>query len=95
MRTTLDAESAERFEELDAMEWAARTRGLVGDPPAGLSAREAEILALVAAGRSNRQIAAELVLSVHTVERHVANLYRKIGAHNRAEATAFALRGLD
>jgi DNA-binding NarL/FixJ family response regulator len=46
----------------------------------------------VAAGRSNREIASTLVLSVHTVERHIANIYRKIDARNRAEATAFALR---
>jgi DNA-binding NarL/FixJ family response regulator len=60
--------------------------------PAGLTAREAEILRLLADGRTNREIAARLVLSVHTIERHVANAYRKIGVHNRAEATAFVLR---
>ena len=37
-------------------------------------------------------LVAALVLSVRTVERHVANAYRKIGTHNRAEATAYALR---
>ena len=63
-----------------------------GEAPAGLTPREVEILRAVAAGRSNAEIAAALVLSVHTVERHVANVYRKIGAHNRAEATAYALR---
>jgi predicted transcriptional regulator len=46
----------------------------------------------VAAGESNRQIARRLGLSPHTVERHVANLYRKIGARGRADATAYALR---
>lgn len=60
--------------------------------PDGLTAREAEVLARVAAGETNKEIAAELVLSVRTVERHVDNAYRKIGAHNRAEATAYALR---
>jgi len=44
------------------------------------------------AGESNRQIARRLGLSTHTVERHVANLYRKIGARGRADATAYALR---
>jgi DNA-binding CsgD family transcriptional regulator len=60
--------------------------------PAGLTGREAEVLRLLARGRSNREIAADLVLSVHTVERHIANAYRKVGVHNRAEATAFVLR---
>jgi DNA-binding CsgD family transcriptional regulator len=63
-------------------------------PPAGLTGREAEILRLLANGRTNREIADALVLSVHTIERHLANSYRKIGARNRAEATAFALRNL-
>ena len=62
------------------------------EPPAGLTPRELEILKAVAAGKSNREIASMLVLSVHTVERHIANVYRKIDARNRAEATAFALR---
>jgi DNA-binding CsgD family transcriptional regulator/pimeloyl-ACP methyl ester carboxylesterase len=57
-----------------------------------LSRRELEVLRLVAAGESNRQIARRLGLSPHTVERHVANLYRKIGARGRADATAYALR---
>jgi non-specific serine/threonine protein kinase len=58
----------------------------------GLSAREAQILHLVAAGRSNREIAEALVLSVRTVETHVARVYGKIGATNRAEAAAYAVR---
>ena len=57
-----------------------------------LSRREREVLQLLAAGESNRQIACRLGLSTHTVERHVANLYRKIGARGRADATAYALR---
>jgi DNA-binding CsgD family transcriptional regulator len=61
-------------------------------PPDGLSPRELEVLRLVAAGESNAQIARRLGLSTHTVERHVANLYRKIGARGRADATAYALR---
>jgi DNA-binding CsgD family transcriptional regulator/pimeloyl-ACP methyl ester carboxylesterase len=58
----------------------------------GLSHRELEVLRLVAAGESNAQIARRLGLSIHTVERHVANLYRKISARGRADATAYALR---
>ena len=60
--------------------------------PAGLTAREAEVLRLVAAGRSNREIAAALVLSEKTVENHLTSSYGKIGADNRAAATAFAVR---
>jgi DNA-binding CsgD family transcriptional regulator len=56
----------------------------------GLSGRELEVLRLVAAGRSNREIAAELVISEHTVARHVQNIYRKLDLSSRAAATAFA-----
>ena len=58
----------------------------------GLSRREVEVLRLVAAGESNAAIARRLGLSPHTVERHVANIYRKIDARGRADATAYALR---
>jgi DNA-binding CsgD family transcriptional regulator/pimeloyl-ACP methyl ester carboxylesterase len=61
-------------------------------PSDGLTRRELEVLRLVAGGESNAQIARRLGLSTHTVERHVANLYRKIGARGRADATAYALR---
>jgi pimeloyl-ACP methyl ester carboxylesterase/DNA-binding CsgD family transcriptional regulator len=60
-------------------------------PGALLSTRELEVLLLVVKGRSNREIAAELVLSPRTVERHLENLYRKTGTHNRAEAAAYAV----
>jgi DNA-binding CsgD family transcriptional regulator len=59
---------------------------------AGLTQREAEVLGLLAAGRSNKEIAAELFLSERTVERHITTIYRKIGVHRRTEATAYALR---
>jgi len=55
-----------------------------------LSPREREVLALLAAGRSNDEIAARLVLSVRTVERHIANIYDKIGASGRAARAAAA-----
>ncbi|MGD9892504.1 MAG: tetratricopeptide repeat protein [Dehalococcoidia bacterium] len=58
--------------------------------PAGLTAREVEVLRLIAAGKSTREIAAALVISEKTVERHVSNLYAKIGARGRADATAYA-----
>ncbi len=59
--------------------------------PGGLSGREVEVLGMVAAGWSNQRIASELVLSLNTVIRHVSNIYQKIGAANRSEATAWAL----
>jgi predicted ATPase/DNA-binding CsgD family transcriptional regulator len=58
----------------------------------GLSEREREVLCLVARGQSNAEIATELVLSVRTVEKHVANIYAKIGARGRADAATYALR---
>ncbi len=57
---------------------------------AGLTGRESEILSLLARGFSNREMADQLVLSPRTIERHLENLYRKTGARNRAEATAYA-----
>jgi DNA-binding CsgD family transcriptional regulator len=59
---------------------------------AGLSPREREVLRLIAAGMSTREIAEILVISEGTVGRHVTNVYRKIGAKNRADATAYAFR---
>ena len=61
-----------------------------GDSP--LSRREAEVLRLVAAGLSNREIAGSLVLSEHTVHRHVANILRKLTQSSRAGAAAQATR---
>ncbi len=58
--------------------------------PAGLTAREAEVLRLVAAGKTNRDIAVELVISEHTVARHLQNMFAKLGVSSRAGATAFA-----
>lgn len=65
--------------------------GVASGYPAGLTAREVEVLRLLASGRSNKEIAQALVVSVPTAERHVANVYAKIGARGRVEATMFAL----
>ena len=56
----------------------------------GLSPRELEVLRRVAGGKTNKEIATELVLSERTVERHVSNIFAKLGVSKRAAATAFA-----
>jgi ATP/maltotriose-dependent transcriptional regulator MalT len=61
-----------------------------GQDAHGLSRRELEVLRLVASGRTNREIAATLVLSEHTVARHVQNIFRKLRVRSRTAATAFA-----
>src|SRR5262245_43696950 len=60
--------------------------------PGGLTPREVQVLQFVAAGKTNRQIAAELFLSDKTVGHHLASIYAKLGVSSRAAATAFALR---
>jgi len=57
-----------------------------------LTEREREVLDLVAAGSTNREIAEQLFLSPHTVKEHTSALYRKLGARNRAEAVQLAQR---
>src|SRR3712207_2984104 len=60
------------------------------DLPEPLSERELEVLALIAAGKSNRRIATELFVSVGTVKTHLNNAYRKLGVHSRTQAVARA-----
>jgi predicted ATPase/DNA-binding CsgD family transcriptional regulator len=60
--------------------------------PAGLSLREAEVLRLVAAGKSNREIAEALSLSEKTISSHLERIFSKLDVDNRAAATAFAIR---
>ena len=63
--------------------------------PDGLTPREMDVLRLLAADKSNREIADDLFLSVRTIERHIANIYSKINVHNRSEAASYAKeRGL-
>ncbi len=78
------------FRRLGATPDLARVEPRAKDDSHGLSDRELEVLRLVAAGKSNREIAAELVISEHTVARHVQNIYRKLRLSSRAAATAFA-----
>ncbi|HEX6021796.1 MAG TPA: helix-turn-helix transcriptional regulator, partial [Solirubrobacter sp.] len=82
----LDA-ARETFERLGAEPDLAR---LAPDDAHGLTARELQVLRLVAIGRSNREIAGALVISEHTVARHVQNLFAKLGVSSRTEAGAFA-----
>jgi DNA-binding NarL/FixJ family response regulator len=60
--------------------------------PAGLSRRQVEVLQLLAAGKSNREIAVKLALSEKTIANHVTAIFNKIGVNNRAAAAAFAVR---
>jgi len=81
------------FERLGAAVDAVRTSDLLAEPaalPRGLTARETEVLRLVAAGKTNRDIAVELVISEHTVARHLQNMFVKLDVSSRAAATAFA-----
>ena len=58
----------------------------------GLTARELEVLRMVAAGKTNHAIASALHLADKTVHRHVSNIYAKLGVSSRAAATAYAYR---
>ncbi|MEU6080194.1 LuxR C-terminal-related transcriptional regulator [Streptomyces sp. NPDC047108] len=82
------------FERLGAGPDARRAAALLGDDrpplPGRLTEREAEVLRLVAAGHTNRSIAAELVISEHTVARHLNNIFGKLDVSSRAAATAYA-----
>lgn len=72
---------------------AAREVGAAPDPaglPGGLSSREAEVLGCVAAGFANRKIARKLAISERTVERHLANIFGKLGVSSRTEAAGYA-----
>ena len=82
------------FAQLGAAPDLARVGSLSGRVPStdahGLTPRELQVLRLVAAGETNKAIAAELVLSEKTVDRHVSNIFTKLGVTSRAAATAYA-----
>jgi DNA-binding NarL/FixJ family response regulator len=60
--------------------------------PGGLTRREAQVLQMIAAGKSNQQIAASIFRSPNTVANHVRSILTKLGAANRTEAATFAVR---
>ncbi|NED98248.1 LuxR family transcriptional regulator [Phytoactinopolyspora alkaliphila] len=83
------------FERLGAAPDVERVNALLNrdtSTPDGLTQRELEVLKLVAHGRSNRQIGAELFISEHTVARHVSNIFAKIDVTSRSAATSYAFR---
>ena len=90
------AAAREAFERLGALpdleRAAALARNAAADNTQGLSDRELEVLRHLAAGDTNKAIAAELVLSVRTVDRHVSNIFAKLGVSSRAEAASYAHR---
>lgn len=104
-RTAGDGDAADAYEataERLHLEWGA---GPFGPPPVmraagasaagawvGLSSRELTVVDLLAAGRSNKEIAATLTISVHTAERHVANIFRKLGVRSRSQVAVWAHR---
>ena len=73
----------------------ARLEGMIAVPmpnlPA-LSRRETEVLSIIAQGRTNREVATELDVSVHAVKFHLASIYRKLDVHNRTEAVVALFR---
>jgi HD-GYP domain-containing protein (c-di-GMP phosphodiesterase class II) len=86
-RGRLDAESVEAVLAAAGHRIPRRRRS-----QAGLTAREVEVLRLLARGASNKQIAVQLVITRRTAGSHVEHIYRKIGASNRAQASLFAVR---
>ncbi|HXV33835.1 MAG TPA: helix-turn-helix transcriptional regulator [Gaiellaceae bacterium] len=91
----LELEAARQtFGDLGAVSEGARVSELLGEAGArdahGLTRRELEVLNLVSEGLSNREIAGALVISEHTVARHLQNIFRKLGVSSRTAASAFA-----
>lgn len=87
------ASARRAFQQLGAKPDLARLEripGAQGRLPGGLTGREAEVLALVAKGKSNREIAADLVISERTVARHMSNIFAKLNVTSRTAAGAFA-----
>jgi DNA-binding CsgD family transcriptional regulator len=91
----LELEAArETFVRLGAATDLARIEGPAGlgnvADSHGLTKRELEVLRLLCAGETNREIAKNLIVSIRTVDRHVSNIYAKLGVSSRAAATTYA-----
>ncbi len=84
------------YEQLGAIPDLERVNGLLNrknqSETYGLSLRELQVLRLVASGKTNKLVADELFISERTVDRHVSNIFNKLGVSSRVEATAFALK---
>lgn len=90
-----EADRAERAKEAEGARGrrgAGRRQGDTPELPDGLTVREAEVLALVAAGLSNTEIAGRLHVSMATVKTHINNLFAKTGVRDRAQAVGYAYR---
>ncbi len=94
LRATGDEAGAEEHlrlaREVAPIDWAAAVHEGAAVDAAGLTARELEVLGLITIGRTNREVAEELVISLSTVAHHVTSILNKTGAANRTEAAAFA-----
>jgi DNA-binding NarL/FixJ family response regulator len=93
----LELDTARRlFERLDAVPWLARLADQSANASpqrvGSLSERETQVLRLLAAGKTNRAIAAELFISEKTVARHVSNIFDKLDVSSRSGATAWAFQ---
>jgi DNA-binding CsgD family transcriptional regulator len=98
---TADGRTGERA--AGPVPWAGGSAAMAGEPAAGagrrgsgppanpLTPREVEVLRCLVAGGSNAEIGRQLGIAVHTVERHLASIYRKVGARGRTDAVAYAL----
>jgi DNA-binding NarL/FixJ family response regulator len=74
----------------DLAEVEARMSAETGDDETGLTPRQREVLGLVTSGASNREIAAQLAISEHTVARHMSNIFDKLAVNSRTEASTIA-----
>jgi pimeloyl-ACP methyl ester carboxylesterase len=88
-----ETQAVEEFLSAASPAGAAPTAPAASDPPPSvLTERQIEILKLIAAGRTSYEVSQALSLSIRTVGRHITNIYSRIGARTRADATAYAIR---
>ena len=97
LKNAMDLDLARAIKEVAAGKWVLdpqveRVESLKGERGAGLTARELEILQYIVAGKSNKEIASDLNLSVNTVSVHRANIMDRLGIHKTAELVVYAIR---